>query len=88
MDIFIEESLIIDYQTQRGIENIVHNTIYRGTFELYRIGENLFVNIQNANYISRETHKDLINQIQTSLKECKGKLILYTYGKTTTIINS
>ena len=88
MDIIIGESLISDYYVQKGIENIVHNALYRGRFELYKNGENLFINIQNSNYISKETHNDLAYQIQMALRDCDCKSLIYTYGKTTIIHKS
>lgn len=87
MDILIGDRLISDYCVQKGIENIVHNALYRGTFELYKNGENIFINIQNSNYISKDTHEDLANQIKIALKDCNCKSLIYTYGKKTTILN-
>jgi|TARA_B100001094_G_scaffold326855_1_gene383840 hypothetical protein len=87
MEIFIGERLISDYYVQKSVENIIHNALYRGTFELYKNGENLFINIQNSNYISKETHEDLGKQIKIALKDCECKSLIYTYGKKTAIIN-
>lgn len=87
MEIFIGERLISDYYVQKSVENIIHNALYRGTFELYKNGENLFINIQNSNYISQEIHEDLAQQIKISLKDCNCKSLIYTYGKNTVIIN-
>ncbi len=87
MEIFIGERLISDYYVQKSVENIIHNALFRGTFELYKNGENLFINIQNSNYISKETHTDLATQIKIALKDCDCKSLIYTYGKNTAIIN-
>ena len=86
MDVIIGERTISDYYTQQSLENIVYNTLYRGKFELYRNGDNIFVNIQNSNYIAKETHDDLIYHIKMALQDCVCKSLIYTYGKTTTII--
>ena len=87
MEILIGERLISDYYVQKSLENIIHNALYKGTFELYKNGENLFIKIQNSNYISKETHEDLAKQIKIALKDCDCKSLIYTYGKNTAIIN-